>query len=330
MIRDFLPNMRGIVAHELSEEGESQRRVAQLLGITQARVSHYLSEEKETYYVRMAENFGTSTVELEGFGKALGKDVRRSQVDGIFTLYSIWKSLLFQGNACSIHRKRSAVSLDCSVCMSLHKANEAQRNERTMDEDYSLLQNLSDAISIVERSMVFPSIMPEVSVNIAYCRRNATSKSDVAAIPGRINKFHGRAKAFVLPEFGSSNHMSNVLLMFHAKSHKVRSVMNLKSDRDIEKALSKLDVPKYLTGGLDKRSKKPAVVNPDQFVLARLARIELRKNVRGDCRIPFTVVDRGFEGFEPITYIFGSTATELAELGVKISELYSNSKAVKD
>ena len=330
MIRDFLPNIRGIVAHELSEEGESQRRIAQLLGLTQARVSHYLSEEKETYYARMLASFGTSAVELEGFGKALGKDVRRSQVDGIFTLYSIWKNLLFQGNVCSIHQKRSAIPIDCSVCMSLHKANEAQRNEKTMDEDYSLLQNLSDAIAIVERSVMFPNIMPEVSVNIAYCRRNATAKSDVAAIPGRINKFHGRAKAFVLPEFGSSNHMSNVLLMFHKKSEGIRSVMNLKNDRGLERDLSRLNVPKYLTDSLDKRSKKPYIVNSDQFILARLSRIELHKNSKGVVRIPFAVVDRGSGGFEPITYVFGSTATELAELGVRISELYSKSKVVKD
>lgn len=324
MVDDFLPNMRAIVAYELHEEGQSQRRIGSFLGITQARVSHYLSKRKSFYYEKLTRSFGISEGELEGFAKILSEDASRSQVEGIFSLYSIWKNLLFQGRICSLHQKASSIPQDCSVCMELHKP-QAETPTGRPASDYSLLRDMSEAISLIERSPLFPAIMPEVSVNIAACRKRPDSKREIAAIPGRINRIHGRAKAFAQPEFGSSNHMSNVLIIFNGKSEHIKSVMNLTCDESIEKCIFLNKVPKFTTKAQDTKSKKTAVpvLTPEQRVLKRLAEVRIPASWSKKLPSPFAVVDLGSEGLEPITYLFGSDPLEVAQLALKLALTYS-------
>jgi XRE family transcriptional regulator, thiamine biosynthesis regulator len=328
MTKYFLPNIRGLVAHELDERGESQRRIASILGITQARVSHYLSNKKSVYHADLLKRFATSQAELEGFARILGDDASRSQVDGIFTLYSIWKNMLFNGNVCAIHQKESSISKDCSVCMDLHRPQTSSSKEAVLrDEESNILRELSEAVSSIESSSQFPQIMPEVSVNIAMCKEDPKSKRDVAAIPGRINKIHGRAKSFVFPEFGSSNHMSNVLLLFKSKSNYIKSVMNLRYDEFLGRSLSSLGVRKFLTrektSGQKNHRNQAEQVSGDQVVLQRLAEVRIPESI-SEANSPFAVIDEGSEGLEPITYLFGARATELSEVALKIAHAYTN------
>ena len=324
MVEYFLPNIRGLVAHELHERGESQRRIATLLGVTQARVSHYLSNKKQGYSSLLSRQFGSSAGEIQGYAKILSEDVSRSQVDGIFTLYSIWKSLLFRGEVCAIHQSKSGVSSECSVCMELHRPlRESETNPET--EDASVLRDITEAISILENSATFPLLMPEVSVNVAMSRSNPKTVRDIAAIPGRINKIHGRAKAFVLPEFGSSNHMSNVLLIFNAKSSNLRGAMNLRYDPAIDAALANLGIQRMFTVDAESivRGKRlqarPDSTEPRDPVLKRLLSVQVATSTAP----VFAVIDRGSEGVEPNTYLIGGKASEVAQAALKISHNYA-------
>jgi XRE family transcriptional regulator, thiamine biosynthesis regulator len=329
MVDYFLPNIRGAVAHELAERGHSQRKIALELGITQARVSHYLSSKKNSYYTNLTKNFGTRQSELEGFARILSDDMVRSQVEGIFTLYSIWKNMLFNGDVCAIHQKRYSISKECSVCMDLQKPqHEPSEALSSKDENYVILRNLSEAVKLIESSPSFPLIMPEVSVNIAMCKSNPKSKRDVAAIPGRISKIHGRAKAFVLPEFGSSNHMSNVLLLFNARASYLRAVINLRYDEFVDQILSAMKLPKIVAKEKTKSQRKyltssDNLLSPDDVVLQRLSGISLPEKLVED-NLCFAIVDCGSAGVEPITYLFGPKATEISQLAIKIGNSYSN------
>ncbi len=314
MVNDFLPNMRGLVSHELHEKGESQRRIAILLGITQARVSYYLGKRKTQFSSELATKFGISQSDITNYSKLLAEDATRSQNDGIFTLYSIWKNLLFTGMICAAHQKESNVSSDCSVCMEIFKpSRENMKFSDQESEDLQIIHEISQAISAIESSVYFPIIMPEVSVNIAMSRSNPKTTRDVAAIPGRINRIHGRAKAFVLPEFGSSNHMSKVLLLANSKDPSFRSVLNIKYDESIGKALDELGLPKRFTS----TGKGPSGVlggkttTGDDAVLLRLSQVNL---AHGEEVSTIAIIDRGSEGVEPMTYLIGKKATDLAKL----------------
>ena len=324
MVEYFLPNIRGLVAHELHERGDSQRRIATLLGVTQARVSHYLSNKKQDYANELSKQFGRNTGEMQSYAKILSEDVSRSQIDGIFTLYSIWKNLLFSGNVCAIHQSKSGISTECSVCMELHRPS---RESETIPEteDALILRDISGAISLLENSATFPHLMPEVSVNVAMSRSNPKTMRDIAAIPGRINKIHGRAKAFVLPEFGSSNHMSNVLLIFNSKSSNLRSAMNLRYDHAVDAALAKLGIRRIYTAEIQGISKGKWLADQSESriqgdrVLKRLLSVSLPALAE----TVFAVIDRGSEGVEPNTYLIGGKASELAQVALKISHYYS-------
>ncbi|MGI0080866.1 MAG: thiamine-phosphate synthase family protein [Nitrososphaerales archaeon] len=323
MVEYFLPNIRGLVAHELHERGESQRKIATLLGITQARVSHYLSNKKQKYMVELSKQFGSTQSEILGYAKILSEDVSRSQVDGIFTLYSIWKSLLFRGDVCAVHRSKSGVSAECSVCMELHRPlRESETNPET--ENALILRDISEAISMLENSATFPLMMPEVSVNLAMSRSNPRTARDVAAVPGRINKIHGRAKAFVPPEFGSSNHMSKVLLIFSSKSSVLRAAMNLRYDPDIDAALVNLGIERVFTSDTHGSEEKPFAdrqgsIGQGDPVLKRLVSV----SVPASAPSVFAAIDKGSEGVEPNTYLIGGRASELAQVALKISHNYS-------
>jgi XRE family transcriptional regulator, thiamine biosynthesis regulator len=323
MMSDFLPNMRGLVSHELHEAGESQRRIAIMLGITQARVSYYLGKRKSTFATGLIEKFGISLNDLQSYSKILAEDVKRSQVDGIFTLYSIWKHFLFSGAICAAHQRESGVSPECAVCMELQKpARESVPSSDQEAEDMYILRDISQAVSLIEGSVHFPDLMPEVSVNVAMSRSNPQSTRDVAAVPGRINKIHNRAKSFVLPEFGCSRHMSQVLLIFCSKNKKFRAGMNIKWDNSVGKVLDELNIPKVSTSFLVGRSAEATAFEASgDPVLQRLAACRIPDNFRASV---LAVADKGSEGVEPMTYLLGQSATELAGAAVKIAHMYAN------
>ncbi|MHB8568225.1 MAG: thiamine-phosphate synthase family protein [Nitrososphaerales archaeon] len=321
MVAEFLPNMRGLVSHELHERGQSQRRIAVLLGITQARVSYYLRVKKSTFINELSVKFGISFGDIQSYAKILSEDVSRSQVDGIFTLYSIWKNLLFTGSVCSIHQRNSRISSECSVCMDLHKS-ARDSSAPPGSEDGGILRDIGEAILMLEGSASFPYLIPEVSVNIAESKENPKSTRDIAAIPGRINRIHGRAKAFVLPEFGSSNHTSNVLLNFKSRYPKLRCVMNLKYDKKVEKSLDAVGILRLFTSQTSER-KRPTLVESEysDSTLRRIAKTSIPTNIVES--YPFALIDRGSEGVEPMTYLFGTKAVELAQVALKLSHSYS-------
>jgi predicted fused transcriptional regulator/phosphomethylpyrimidine kinase/predicted transcriptional regulator len=325
MVSEFLPNMRGLVSHELHDRGESQRKIATLLGITQARVSYYLGIKKGRFVSELASKFALSQSEVQSYGRILSEDVRRSEVDGIFTLYSIWRNMLFTGGACSIHQEKMGVSSDCSVCMELHRPyreGSPSGNEET--EDSKILREVSDATALIESSAAFSGIMPEVSVNIAMSRKAPKSSRDVAAIPGRINRIHGRAKALMLPEFGSSKHMSNVLIILNSKDPSINSVLNLKYDKSVDKIIAALGIARIFTqaepnGG--KESRAPPSLSTKDPVVDRLSRTMIPKHLLSSAS-PFAIVDRGSAGVEPMTYLVGRKATDVAQSALKIAHDY--------
>lgn len=327
MVNDFLPNIRGLVSHELHEKGESQRRIATLLGITQARVSYYLSKKKNQFSNALTVDFGLSQSDIQNYGKILAEDVTRSQTDCIFTLYSIWKNLLFSGAICASHKKKSDVPADCAVCMELHKPmRESVEASDQETEDMSIIREISKAVAMVESSVHFPDIMPEVSVNVAMSRNSPKTSRDIAAVPGRINRIHGRAKAFVLPEFGSSNHMSRVLLIANSRRSGLRAAMNIKYDAIVDRALTDLELPRTFTetAKSSRRSQLIGARDDSDPVLNRLSLTRFPPNL--DAPV-LALIDRGSEGVEPITYLIGRNATDVAHAAIKIAHFHAASQS---
>ncbi len=301
MVETFLPAMRAMVARRLHAEGLSQSKIAGFLGITQASISLYLSQD-QTRHMSSLSDLGISAEEADRYSSLLSEDLKRNPVYAVSTLYSIWSDLLGRGSMCSAHRSDYPFLAQCEMCMGTFGPKETQSSEA--------IDLVSRAVTMIESSGIFVHIMPEVSVNIAYVHGDASTIGDVVAVPGRIVKVRDRARSLMKPEFGASTHLAKILLEARRRMKEYRAVMNLRYDEKMGSELSKLRLRRLVMGG-----SYPKVADPVVEVLTRQM-----KESSG----PFDViVDSGGSGIEPSLYLFAIDPVEVARLALKIARLYS-------
>jgi hypothetical protein len=303
MTQSFLPALRQLVAVRLRSLGLSQARISSLLGITQASVSMYLSSDPGKAYASLSW-LSVSSSEADMYADMLAKSVTGGAVDGIRTLRAIWTGLLGSGSVCAAHRSLYPSLAECDVCMVEYGPRRGARSEA--------MYEVSEAAKLLEASPTFAAVMPEVSVNIACTAGDASTPADVVAIPGRIVRVKDRAKAMLPPAWGASAHMSRVLLLVRRKRPDVRACINLRYDKQVARTIRSLGLREITIGGYS----FPKSDDPTSEALEnRLLRS------RGGFDV---VVDLGGRGIEPNVYLFGRGAREVADLALKISELYSS------
>ena len=89
------------------------------------------------------------------------------------------------------------------------------------------IENLENAIEILQNCPEFSEFIPEVRSNIVMATESAIDVNDVAGIPGRITTVHGKPQAFMKPEFGVSSHMARLVLSIMKHDPTKRSAMNI-------------------------------------------------------------------------------------------------------
>lgn len=304
MAKKFLPAVRGLISHELDSLGLSQLKIATLLGLSQSAISQILSKPKNTY-VKTLLNIGLSNDEIESLIKLLVKDILHDPVRTTLTLYSFWMDALSRGVFCSYHRRMYPQLSSCEVC--LQKRIGPQDLERAQ-----ILARLEKAVRMIEEARYFVNVMPQVAVNIVESVRDAKTLEDVAGVPGRIVALRDRPKAVSKPEFGGSRHLARVLLTVKKYSPHLNSVINLKFDELVEKTVRSLGL-KY------SEAKKNIIPGKDvEDAVIESVSEEFKKTQLLD-----VVFDRGGQGLEPITYVFGEDSLKVAEKALKIASLYS-------
>ncbi len=302
MARDFLPSMRQLVARELRSQGLSQGRIASALGVTQASVSMYLSSDAERAYSTLA-GLSVSRENSRRYAALLAEEVQRGPEAGVRTVVSIWRALLGSGSVCGAHRAAYPSLSTCEFCITEYGKDSVARLDAIAD--------VSDAVKLIESEPTFAAVIPEVSVNVACAPRGASSPAEVIAVPGRIVRVRGRARALLPPEAGSSMHLSNVLLVARRRAPAARACINLRYDQAMAEVLRKLGLEVIEIEG------RPSEKGGDPTVAALEGRLE-RPTRRFDA-----VVDKGGGGIEPNVYLFGKGAREVARTAVEVSRAYS-------
>jgi predicted fused transcriptional regulator/phosphomethylpyrimidine kinase len=153
--------------------------------------------------------------------------------------------------------------------------------------------------------------MPEVRVNIAMGIANAKSTSEIAGIPGRITKVRDTARAFMNPEFGASIHMAEVLLAVMEKASSIRAVINIKHDEYVDKVLRRLGYS-FSSFELSELSKEAQESKFPTF-------LDIKKVVDESEKVLSINIDKGGYGIEPMAYIFGESATDVARKAIRIA-----------
>ena len=302
MVQEFLPAIRQAVARQLRAQGFSQSKISAMLGITQASVSLYLSSEVAKVYTAF-DHLGVSHEEADTYAALLAEDSKRSAVDAVSTLNTVWTSLLGRGSLCARHRSQYPFLADCDVCIKEYGQRRPGSSEAVSD--------VADAVRNLESSSTFVKVMPEVSVNIACVTGDAASPADVVAIPGRIVKARGRARGMLPPEPGASRHLARVLLLVKRVRPEIRACINLRYDSGMGRVLKRLhlkttEIGDYAVSGTE----DPTV----DALVRRLATVRAAFDA---------IVDNGGNGIEPNLYLFGKSAREVAALALQVSRLYS-------
>jgi len=310
VVKRLLPLLRALVAQELmSVYGWTQSQTAKKLGVTQPAVSSYLSllETEDVSQFDMGE--------LKALAKIIGEGLATGDMslsDTVIEACSLCIKLKSGGFVCSLHKQQvpDLREESCEVCLRLFGTGTEEVEER-----YKVLNDLKKTAEMVESCKDFALVMPEVRVNIVMATFNAKTVSEVAGIPGRIVEVRGRAKVFMNPEFGSSSHLAEILLEAMKIDGSIRAAANIKYDEAVRGAMERLN----LTIGwferedlpLEEKGDEAAAVSGVKLVAERLA------------YLPNVIVDKGGYEIEPVSYLLGVSAVEVAGKAIQIAEALS-------
>jgi hydroxymethylpyrimidine/phosphomethylpyrimidine kinase len=175
-------------------------------------------------------------------------------------------------------------------------------------ERHNVLRNLKEAVSVLEKSPDFSKLIPEVGCNIAMAIPGARSYEEVAAVEGRIVKYRERAVPVGCVDFGTSRHVSRIILSALCYNPEIRAAINVKYS---ERNLSLCTEAGLSISSFD-RAEEPENVSTMDWGTANA--IEKYGSV------PQVIYDKGGLGKEPMIRLLGTNAVEVARLAVGLAE----------
>jgi Uncharacterized conserved protein len=299
-VKFFLPNIRIVLANELSKKGYSQTQIAEILGITQARVNGYLKSN----YNQAIEGLQKIGIDNEDLRLILDNYLSEESINKFHTLrilYTFWQNKLISGKICNFHYKVSGLDSTCTICLKQDLASDMIENLRMKNE-------LKEAFKILSSSPFVFKIIPQINTNIVYSKKKAEKIQDIMAFPGRIIRYMNTLKILGEPEFGVSTHLAKMLLLAHLKNSSIRSCTYIKYDETILKIIKKLDL--IFDFNLLKENKEdPVVYSFKEFLKSKGP--------------PTILIDEGRKNYEPVCYIFGKNPYEVAKIVLLIAENYT-------
>ena len=283
-----IPELRGLLAHKLSERGFGQLRISKLLGISQPMISKYMSVS-HTEYLKRLEGLGLDVDEVSRVVEILvEKLASNNQREYLELVSSFLNSILRRGLLCEAHKRvSSTVPANCDICFKLF--------EEVRDP---YVEEVKAAYEILCLHPKATEIIPEVGMNIVSAPPNAKSFRDVAGFSGRIVKSDNRVIAAGEPIKGGSRHTANVLLKVMSKFPRVRSAIAIKYDEGCINKLSSANLKVVRTGPHK---------SIDEFFTT------LEKVVSRLSEEPDVIADAGGLGIEPVLYVFSTSAIKALE-----------------
>jgi hydroxymethylpyrimidine/phosphomethylpyrimidine kinase len=171
-----------------------------------------------------------------------------------------------------------------------------------------VLNNIREAVHLIEASSAFHLILPEVGSNIAMATKAADSLDDVAGLTGRIIRVETNAVAVGEPKFRATGYMGSILLRARKYDGSVRAVVNIRNSPQVLTACQALAIQAIThtwdtkpQGAVESKCSIP-------FILDTLQ------------RVPEVVYDFGDVGIEAALTVFGQTAVDVASKAVTIAE----------
>jgi predicted fused transcriptional regulator/phosphomethylpyrimidine kinase/predicted transcriptional regulator len=292
VVERFLPTVRSLLVVELHDRGFTQQAIATRLGISQAAVSKYLSEEQtgDQRLIEHPQTQATVTTIAEGFASET-----MDEYEALAELLDLVQTFEDRGPICELHEEAMPAlqGLGCDLCV--RGRDHAQQVERDV---------LTTVRTAVRQFATMPSVaphVPNVGTNIAMALPNATDETDIAAIPGRLHAMRGDVHVPSDPEFGASQHVARVILAARTELPAIRGALNLRTTEELVAAARNDGItPVAFDASYDDREKR------------------LQTLFEGINSVPCIVYHEGAFGIEPITYVLDRTAVEAVETAEKL------------
>ncbi|MGQ9639883.1 MAG: bifunctional hydroxymethylpyrimidine kinase/phosphomethylpyrimidine kinase [Candidatus Bathyarchaeia archaeon] len=183
-------------------------------------------------------------------------------------------------------------------------------------ERFWVIENISEALETLEADPNFHTLIPESQSNLAMALTFARGLEDVAAIPGRIVKIGGKARASSPPRFGASRHVASTLLTAIKHEPSIRAAMNIKISDEILKACERL---RLSTSSYDRTQEPPEI----KSVEGRSTVWGAEEAIKKAGRVPNIIFHRGDWGKEPMGIILAGTAVEVVKIARDIAAEYA-------
>lgn len=292
VVERFLPTARSMIAAELEALGLTQEEIASHLGVSQAAVSKYAGGQVATE-PRFAEDPRmVETTERIAAGLA---DDEISEYEVLGALLDLVRTFEDRGPICELHEEAmpALAGLGCDLCV--------RGPDTDVQAERAALAAVRKAARMLTAAPGMASVVPNVGTNIGSAIPNPADVTDVAAIPGRIYAVGNRVEVPANPEFGASRHVAEMVLAANAVDPSIRGALNVATD------------DRLLAAAHDRG------IAPLEFDAEYEDRRErLQARFEADATVPRVVYHRGAFGIEPVTYVFGETAVEAADLVVDL------------
>ena len=312
LIEHLLPLIRRMLAKELVDRhGMSQVQASRILGVTQPAVSNYLRSESRVRR-ELEGSLGEVKIMVESFSEDLIKG-RLTQVEALKRICSLCIQMRNRGPICRIHGENIPfIQPDrCSFCL----MDLAAVRRRSLEE-YEVVENVRWAVQMIEETQELAALIPEIGMNIAYAKPEAAGVKEVVGVPGRIRPIRGVPRASSSPEFGGSSHVARAVLTMMRFESSLRSAISLKFDWGVVEVCRGMGL---VVSFFDRSEEPPEVKRVDGRTIPWGVERAVERIGRG----PDVIYDLGDVGKEPMIFLFGPTALEVAQLAARVAREYA-------
>lgn len=172
-------------------------------------------------------------------------------------------------------------------------------------ERYPIIQELKRAVGLLKGNKL-GHLIPEVSSNLGYALPYAEGIDDIAAFPGRMSRFKDLIATHGDPEFGSSQHVANIILTVMKFDPEYRSAMNIRYSKE---NVARLRKEGFLVACFDRRLEPKKVKEKEGSSLEWGVREVLKKRKR----VPDFIYDEGDVGKEPMIRVLGENPMDVVQ-----------------
>ena len=180
-------------------------------------------------------------------------------------------------------------------------------------EKHKILEEISEAIKIVESKPSMRGLVAECQMNIGMAASHAVDPRDIAAVDGRLTKHLDGVRAQGSPRFGVSHHIASTILAVREYHPQLRAALNIAYT---EKTVETMKEIGLLVSSYDRR-KEPEEYKTVEGMTTRWGAGEAMKQIDG---VPDAFYHTGDWGKEAMIVLLGETATSVAEKAARIAD----------